>query len=36
MYVEFMQNVFLTDSSKLMGVKLIFASRAQKRFIATF
>ena len=31
MYVEFMKNVFLADSSELMGVRLIFASWAQKR-----
>ena len=36
MYVEFMRNVFLADSSELMGVKLIFASWAQKRLIPTF
>ena len=36
MYVEFMRNVFLTDSSELMGVRLILASWAQKRFIRTF
>ena len=36
MYVEFMRNVFLTDSSELMGVRLIFASWAQKRLIRTF
>ena len=36
MYVEFMKNVFLADSSELMGVRLIFASSAQKRFIPTF
>ena len=36
MYVEFMRNFFQADSSKLMGVRLISASWAQKRFIATF
>ena len=36
MYVEFMRNFFLADSSKLMGVRLIFASWAQKRLIPTF
>ena len=36
MYVEFMRNVFLADSSELMGVRLIFASWAQKRLIPTF
>ena len=35
-YVEFMRNVFLADSRELMGVKLIFASWAQKRLIPTF
>ena len=36
MYVEFMRKFFQVDSSELMGVRLISASRAQKRFIATF
>ena len=36
MYVEFMRNVFLADSSELMSVSLIFASWAQKRLIPTF
>ena len=36
MYVEFMRKFFQADSSKLMGVRLISASWAQKRFIATF
>ena len=36
MYVEFMRNFFQADSSELMGVRLISASWAQKRFIATF
>ena len=31
MYVEFMKNVFLPNSSELMGVRLIFVSWAQKR-----
>ena len=35
MYVEFMQNVFLADSSELMGVRLILLSWAQKRLIPT-
>ena len=36
MYVEFMRNFFLADSRELMGVRLISASWAQKRFIRTF
>ena len=36
MYVEFMKNVFLADSCELMGVRLIFASWAEKRLIPTF
>ena len=36
MYVEFMRKFFQVDSSELMNVRLISASRAQKRFIATF
>ena len=36
MFVEFMRNFFQADSSELMGVRLISASWAQKRFIATF
>ena len=36
MYVEFMKNFSLTDSSELMTVRLISASWAQKRFIPTF
>ena len=36
MYVEFMTNSFLTDSSELMGVRVISASWAQKRLIPTF
>ena len=36
MYVEFMKNFFLSDSSELMGVRVISASWAQKRLIPTF
>ena len=36
MYVEFMKNVFLSDSSELTGVRLILASWAEKRLIPTF
>ena len=36
MYVEFMRKFFQADSSELMGVRLILASSAQKRFIPTF
>ena len=36
MYVEFMRKFFQADSSELMGVRLISASWAQKRFIRTF
>ena len=36
LYVEFMKNFFLTDSSELMGVWLISASWAQKYLIPTF
>ena len=36
MYVEFMKNVLLSDSSELMAVRVISASWAQKRFIPTF
>ena len=35
MYVEFMRKFFQTDSSELMGVRLISASWAQNRFINT-
>ena len=35
-YVELMKNVLLADSSELMVVRLISASRNQKRFIPTF
>ena len=33
MYVEFIQNFFLADSSELLGVRVISASWAQKRLI---
>ena len=36
MYVEIMKNFLVPDSSELMAVKLISASWAQKRLIATF
>ena len=36
MYVQFMKNFLLADSSELMAVRLIPASRAQKRLIPTF
>ena len=36
MYVQFMKNSYLADSSELMAVKLISASWAQKRLIPTF
>ena len=36
MYVEFMKNFLLTDSSELMGVRVISASWAQKHLIPTF
>ena len=36
MYVEFMKNFLLTDSSEQLAVGLISASWAQKRFIPTF
>ena len=36
MYVEFIKNFFLADSSELMGAWVISASWAQKRFIPTF
>ena len=35
MYVEFMKNYLLADSSELMAVTLIFASWAQKQVIPT-
>ena len=36
MYVEFMKNFLLADSSELMAVRLISVSWAQKRLIPTF
>ena len=36
MYVEFIRNLFLTDSSEVMAVRVISASWAQKRLIPTF
>ena len=36
MYVEFMKNFLLADSSELLAVRLILASWAQKRLIPTF
>ena len=36
MYVEFMKNFLLADSSERMAVRLILASWAQKRLIPTF
>ena len=36
MYLEFMNNFLLTDSSEQMAVGLISACWAQKRFIPTF
>ena len=36
MYVKFLKNFFLADSSQLMAVRLISASWAQKRLIPTF
>ena len=36
LYVEFMKNFLLADSSELMAVRLISASWAQKRLIPTF
>ena len=35
MYVEFMKNFLLADSSEVMGIRLISASRAQERLIPT-
>ena len=35
MYVDFMKNFLLADSSELMAVRLIFASWAQKQVIIT-
>ena len=36
MYVEFMKNFLLSDSSEQVAVRLILALWAQKRFIPTF
>ena len=36
MYLEFIQNFFLTYSRELMGVRVISASWAQGRLIPTF
>ena len=36
MYVEFLKNSYLTDSSELMAVRVISVSWAQKRLIPTF
>ena len=36
MYVEFIKNFFLVDSSEVMAVRVISASWAQKLFIPTF
>ena len=36
MYVQFMKNFLLADSSELMAVRLISASWGQKRLIASF
>ena len=36
MYVEFMKNFLLADPSELFAVRVISASRAQKRLIPTF
>ena len=36
MYVEFMKNFLLSDSSEQVAVRLIFALWAQKRLIPTF
>ena len=35
-YVEFMKNVLLADSSELIAVRLILVSSAKKRLIPTF
>ena len=35
-YVEFMKDVVLADSSELMAIRLILASLAQKQVIPTF
>ena len=36
MYVVFMKNFFLADSSELLAVRLISAISAQERLIPTF
>ena len=36
MYIEFMKNFLLADSSELMAVRLILAFWAQKQVIATW
>ena len=36
MYVEFIKNFFLADSRKLISVRVISVSWAQKRLIPTF
>ena len=36
MYVEFMRNFFLADSSELMGVRLIFGLLSPKTFDSFF
>ena len=36
MYVEFMENSYLADSSELIAVRVISVSWAQKRLIRTF
>ena len=36
MYVEFMKNFLLADSSEVMGIRLISASLAQERFYSYF
>ena len=36
MYVEFMKNFLLSDSSEQMAVRVILAFWAQKRLIPTF
>ena len=36
MYVEFMKNFLLSDSSEQMAARVISASWAQKRLIVTF
>ena len=36
MYVKFMKNYLLSDSSEQMAVRVISASKAQKRLIPSF